>query len=355
MSSKIKILIIDDSRSVQKMMEFVFSQSSDIEVVGAAHDAYEAVEILREVKPNVILLDVRMPRMDGLTFLKKLMNQHPIPTIVFSSLITKNPEIGVRALEYGAVAVMDKPVIDFQNLKSTMLQEKELIDMVRTFGNENLPKRSELLVDRPKKLVPIAVGANEKIDTVICIGASAGGTQAMKEVLLQLPVNFPPILVVQHMPVEFTGQYAQYLNDTCAIHVKEAENNEMVTAGTVYIAPGDQHLTMVKAGNGYRIKLLGGPKVSGHIPSVDVLFDSAANQLGEKAIGLIMTGMGKDGAEGLLKMKINGAYTLAQNEASCVVFGMPKEAIALGAADRVCSLKDIPLVLHDLAKKKHRK
>lgn len=351
----VKVLIIDDSKAVQKMLEFVFAQSDDLEVIGAAQDAYEAAEIMRDVEPNVIMLDVRMPRMDGLTFLRKLMHQHPIPTIVFSSQITRNPEIGVKALEYGAVAVVDKPVIDFNDLGSTKLKDKELIDLVRTVGRQQMPKHSALVADQNRKLTPLTSDPLGKIETVVCIGASAGGTQAIKEVVAQLPVNFPPVLVVQHMPVEFTGQFAKYLNETCAIRVKEAEDLDIICGGTVYIAPGDRHLTVVKAGSGYRIKLVGGAKVSGHIPAVDVLFDSAAQKIGKDAIGLILTGMGRDGAEGLLKMREAGAYTLAQDQASSVVFGMPKAAIELGAADRVCALRDVPEILYGLVKKINRK
>ncbi|UXP32071.1 chemotaxis response regulator protein-glutamate methylesterase [Reichenbachiella agarivorans] len=348
---KIKILIIDDSRAVQRMLEFIIAQSEDLEVIGAASDAYEAVEIMREVKPNVIILDVRMPRMDGLTFLKKLMSQHPIPVIVFSSLITKNPEIGVKALEYGAVDVIDKPIIDYKNMTTTLMQEARLLKVIRTVGRSKLSTKNTSFERNAVSRMAISSVATSSTDVVICIGASAGGTQAVKHLLARLPDNLPPILIVQHMPVEFTGQYARYLNDVCSMTVTEAIDGEKLQSGHAYVAPGDQHLTAEKHGAGYRVKLLGGEKVSGHKPSVDVLFRSAANVIKSRAIGVILTGMGKDGAAGLLEMKGANSYTIAQDESSCVVFGMPMEAIKLGAVDQVCSLDDIPQAMISLLNK----
>ncbi|SHK50317.1 two-component system, chemotaxis family, response regulator CheB [Reichenbachiella agariperforans] len=346
---KIKILIIDDSRSVQKMLEYVFAQSDELEVIGVANDAYEAVDIMRKVKPNVILLDVRMPKMDGLTFLKKLMNQHPIPVIVFSSLITKNPEIGVKALEYGAVEVIDKPVIDYSNMTTTLVQEEKLLQVVHAVGREQIPSRSIYQTSVPKTPMPLS---QVRPDTVVCIGASAGGTQAIKHLLSQLPDNFPPIVVVQHMPVEFTGQYARYLDSVCPMEVAEAVDQETLRSGKVYISPGDRHLTVEKYGGSYRARLFDGPKVSGHKPSVDRLFQSVTGDWAKYVIGVILTGMGKDGAIGMLGMHTAGSHTIAQDEDSCVVFGMPKEAIALQAVDQVCPLDQIPQVLMKLVMNK---
>ncbi|WP_099598251.1 chemotaxis response regulator protein-glutamate methylesterase [Reichenbachiella sp. 5M10] len=351
MSDPIKILIIDDSRSVQKMLYYIFSRSASLRIVGAAYDAYEAVDIMRKVKPDVIILDVQMPKMDGLTFLKKLMDQHPIPVIVFSSLITQNPKIGMRALEYGAVEVVDKPVIDFANLSASVEDEK-LVGLVRAIGQTRGPGHQILFDRHGGRVTPLPMEVETTVDRVVAIGASAGGTQAIKHLLMQLPTNFPPVVVVQHMPVEFTGPFASYLNEVCAVNVYEAQGGERLLPGTVYVAPGDRHLTVHEHQGAYRVRLKSGEAVSGHKPSVDVLFRSMAEQVGAKGIGVILTGMGRDGASGLLALKEANGMTIAQDEQSCVVFGMPKEAIKLNAVDQVCALDQIPSVLNQWVIKK---
>lgn len=350
----IKVLIIDDSRSVQKMLEFFLAKHDDIEVIGGAYDPYEAVKIMRNIKPDVILLDVRMPGMDGLTFLKKLMEQHPIPVIVHSSLITKNPEIGVRALEYGAVEVIDKPVIDFDNLTSTIVQEDRMLRVIRNAGRATTNK------NQIHTYKPIRTSIHQKVfsgvpmsfQDIIFIGASAGGTQTIKFLLSELPCDFPPVLIVQHMPVEFTGQFAQHLNLTSQMMVEEAKDGTRLSAGRVYIAPGNRHLTVKSSGGNYQVVLEDGPPVSKHKPSVDVLFRSATKVKGVKVTGVILTGMGKDGADGLLEMKQAGCHTIAQDEETSIVFGMPKKAIELGAASQICALQNIPAELKKLVAKK---
>lgn len=343
MDTSIKVLIIDDSRSVQKMLELFLSKYEDIEVIGGAYDPYEAVKIMRNIKPDVILLDVRMPGMDGLTFLKKLMEQHPIPVIVHSSLITKNPEIGVRALEYGAVEVIDKPSIDFDNLTTTIEQEDKMLHVIRNAGKEATNKSKIHSYPSIRKSVDhkVFVGHTNFKD-IVCIGASAGGIQTIKYVLSHLPNDFPPVLIVQHMPVEFTGQFAQHLDNTSNMIVEEAKDKSTLLVGTVYIAPGDRHLTFKQVGGKYQVVLEDGPAISNHKPSVNKLFFSAAKVKGVNVIGVILTGMGKDGAEGLLEMKNSGCQTIAQDKTSSIVFGMPRKAIELGAATKICSLESIP-------------
>ena len=343
MTGAIKVLVIDDSRSVQKMLELFLSKHRDIEVIGGAFDPYEAVKIMRNVKPDVILLDVKMPGMDGLTFLKKLMEQHPIPVIVHSSLITKNPEIGVRALEYGAVDVIDKPVIDFSNFTSSLNQEDKLLEVIRqaakTATNKNRIRSYQLT---KRQGVRSSFVGQSDFEHIVCVGASAGGTQTIKYLLAHLPQNFPPVVIVQHMPIEFTGQFAHHLNNTSQMHVAEAKDREILVSGKAYIAPGDRHLTIKKIAGKYQVGLEDGAEVSGHKPSVDVLFRSAASVKGIKRIGVILTGMGKDGAEGLLEMKNAECHTIAQDKDSSVVYGMPRKAAEIGAALQICALENLP-------------
>lgn len=352
MIESIKVLVIDDSRSVQKMLELFLAKHEDIEVVGGAYDPYEAVKIMRNVKPDVILLDVKMPGMDGLTFLKKLMEQHPIPVIVHSSLITKNPEIGVRALEYGAVDVIDKPVIDFSNLTASIAQEDKLLQVIRQIGTTTTNKNRIRSYQQNKNQVGTVFSGQSKFSHIVCVGASAGGTQAIKYLLSHLPQDFPPVLIVQHMPVEFTGQFAQHLNHTSPMQVVEAKDREMLLSGKVYIAPGDKHLKVRKTGDKFQVRLEEGETISGHKPSVDVLFRSTLQAKGVGVIGVLLTGMGKDGAQGLLEMKEVGFHTIAQDKDSSVVYGMPGKAAELGAAAQICALDHIPKeLLKRVAKK----
>jgi two-component system chemotaxis response regulator CheB len=339
MSGKIKILIIDDSALVREALKEVFSTDSELEVIGMANDPYEAAKMLRTAVPDVITLDLQMPRMDGLTFLRKLMQQHPIPVVVISSLTQKGKESAMKALEYGAAEVVTKPKInsssDFASSSEKLCHTVKAASKAKLSILKSSPtvKRSQDLDDLPKHRVIR--------DTIIAMGASTGGTEAIKTVLQTMPSNGPGIVIVQHMPAGFTHQFAMRLDRECPVSVKEAEDGDKVEPGKVLIAPGNMHMYLRKSAGQYFVSVKHGDPVNRHMPSVDELFFSVAKIAGKKALGVLMTGMGKDGAKGLLEMKKNGARTIAQDEKSSVVFGMPREAIHIGGADFVDSLSDI--------------
>ncbi len=353
MSEKIKILIVDDSAIVRQALTDVFSSDKDLEVIGTAADPYFAAQKIQKEIPDVITLDIEMPRMDGLTFLKKIMHQHPIPIVIISSLTASGTETGLKALEFGAVDIITKP-----QLSSKEFYEESrirLCDVVKAAANAKL---SRLEGHRFNPLAPIKVEPKYSADAmlprgaadmsmikttevVIAIGASTGGTEALKDLLEVLPADSPGIVIVQHMPEVFTRSFAQRLNEICKISVKEAENGDTVIRGRALIAPGNKHTLLKRSGARYYVEVKDGPLVNRHRPSVDVLFRSTARYAGKNAVGIIMTGMGADGAKGLLEMKEAGARTAAQDEKSCVVFGMPKEAIKLGAADKVLPLNQL--------------
>jgi len=346
MSDKIKVLIVDDSAVVRQVLTQILTSENDIEVIGAACDPFAAAEKMAKVKPDVILLDIEMPRMDGLTFLEKIMSQNPIPVVMCSSLTESGCGSAMRALEYGAVSLITKPKVDVRSF----LEEAKIriCDAVRAAAAVRLDK-----VSRPRLVAEQKLNADvilsksgrrsmiETTETIVAIGASTGGTQALREVLTALPSDVPGIVIVQHMPEKFTAAFAASLNRECRIFVKEAENDDTITRGTVLIAPGNRHTLVKRSGARYFVEVRDGPLVSRHRPSVDVLFRSVARYAGSNALGVIMTGMGDDGACGLLEMREAGAKTIAQDEESCVVFGMPAEAIKRGAAGRIAPLSAI--------------
>lgn len=347
--SKIRVLIIDDSASVRQAMTAILSEDPAIQVIAAAADPFAAARYIQEEVPDVITLDVEMPRMDGVTFLRKLMSQKPIPVVMCSSLVEEGSETLLQALEAGAVDVILKPrmgVADHLNEAKMRIRET-----VKGAARARLRARTATVRPNspPAKLTADAVlppptgrAMSRTTEMVVCIGASTGGTEALREVLEALPANSPGIVIVQHMPESFTRAFAKRLNGLCQVDVKEAEDGDTVMRGHVLIAPGGlRHMMLERQGARYVVAVKEGPLVSRHRPSVDVLFRSAARNAGSNAVGIIMTGMGDDGARGLLEMKQAGARTFAQDEATSVVFGMPKEAIARGAADRVIPLHAI--------------
>ena len=347
--SKIRVLIIDDSASVRQAMTAILSEDPAIQVIAAAADPFAAARYIQDEVPDVITLDVEMPRMDGVTFLRKLMSQKPIPVVMCSSLVEEGSETLLQALEAGAVDVILKPrmgVADHLNEAKMRIRET-----VKGAARARLRPRTTTsrINSPPAKLTADAVlppptgrAMSRTTEMVVCIGASTGGTEALREVLEALPANSPGIVIVQHMPESFTRAFAKRLNGLCQVDVKEAEDGDTVMRGHVLIAPGGlRHMMLEWQGARYVVAVKEGPLVSRHRPSVDVLFRSAARNAGSNAVGIIMTGMGDDGARGLLEMKQAGARTFAQDEATSVVFGMPKEAIARGAADRVIPLHAI--------------
>jgi two-component system chemotaxis response regulator CheB len=332
---RIKTLIVDDSAIVRKILSEELSRFPDIEVVGTATDPFVARDKILKLQPEVITLDIEMPRMDGLTFLKKLMKYYPLPVIIVSSLTPKGSKLALEAMEIGAVDVIAKPGGSYSvGDMSDMLAEK-----IRVASVANILRRFDYQTDlgKPEPIRALA----ETTHKVIAIGASTGGTEALKEVLTKMPPNSPGILVVQHMPANFTTAFAERLNSLCQVTVKEAEDNDSVTPGTALIAPGNYHMLLRRSGARYYVEVKDGPRVHHQRPSVDILFKATAKYAGPNSIGVIMTGMGADGAEGLLEMKQAGAKTIAQDERTCVVFGMPKEAIKLGAADKVVPLGQV--------------
>jgi len=337
-TNKIKVLIVDDSALVRKVLREWINAESDMEVIGVAADPYVAVEKMKQQRPDVITLDIEMPRMDGLTFLRKLMGQHPIPVIIVSSLTSSGSNSAIKALEYGAVDVFHKDDIQISETSDT--KKDLLLEGIRAAGVSRV-KRIAKSEHVEKQLVQelATIASSEKI---IVLGASTGGTTAIHELVSILPATTPGMVIVQHMPKDFTRLFAERLNQLSALTIKEAEEGDVVRTGHVFIAPGDKHVLLQRNGMKTIIRLSNEAPVNRHKPSVDVLFDSAAAVLGKKCIGVLLTGMGKDGAQGMLSLKQQGAHTIAQDEASSVVYGMPKEAVRLQAVDKVLSLHEIP-------------
>jgi len=341
----LNILVVDDSAVVREVMAAVLSQEPGFNVM-VAGDPFIAMGKMKNLRPDVIILDLEMPRMDGLTFLRKIIREDPLPVIICSALTGPDTNIGLQALEEGAVDVVTKPRLGVREF----LHESAivLIDAVRaaarSTGRKSLrptPSATSPFNLETRLNEPSAVSLRITSDKVVAIGASTGGTEALRTVLESMPPDAPGLVVVQHMPEGFTAAFAQRLNQICRIEVKEAANGDRITSGRALIAPGNLHVTVRRNGAQYVAEVADGPLVSRHRPSVDVLFRSVAQSAGVNAVGVIMTGMGSDGADGLLEMKHAGAYTLAQDEASCVVFGMPKEAIERGAVDRVVNISGI--------------
>lgn len=345
MSKKIRVLIVDDSALMRQMLTVLLQRDPQIEVVGAAADPFIAREKIKALNPDVLTLDVEMPRMDGLTFLEKLMRARPMPVVMVSSLTEAGCETTLRALELGAVEFIAKPKVDVREHMDEIAQE--VIGKVRAAAAARiLPRERQEPRAVSRDAAPRLLASASMIrttDRVIAVGASTGGTEALKDFLMMLPANAPGIIIVQHMPEKFTKSFAERCDQLCTIRVKEAQDGDRVLAGHAFIAPGNYHMALRRNGAQYFVNVYSGPPVNRHRPSVDVLFESAAECAGRNAVGVIMTGMGADGAKGLLKMKQAGARTVAQDEATCVVFGMPKEAIALGAADHVIAL---PLIAY---------
>lgn len=342
---KVKVLVVDDSALARQTLINILQTDAMIEVIGSASDPFIAVKKIQSQEPDVITLDIEMPRMDGLTFLKKIMSQHPIPVVVISSLTKEGSVSAMRALDYGAAEVITKPAL---NTKIFFEESSiRICDAVKAAAMSKIRRRkvTELSEVTPKfsaDVILAKASSNSSLhstDIVVAVGASTGGTEALRIFLSELPLNSPGVVVVQHMPELFTRSFANRLNDMCQITVKEAENGDAVIRGRALIAPGNKHILLKRSGPKYIVELNDGPMVNRHRPSVDVLFRSVARYAGSNAIGVIMTGMGDDGAKGLLEMKQAGAKTIAQDEKTCVVFGMPKEAISLGAADKIVSLE----------------
>jgi len=348
MANKIKVLIVDDSAVVRQTLQSILSSDPEIEVIGTASDPFFAAKKIAQEVPDVITLDVEMPRMDGLTFLKKIMSQHPIPVVIISSLTAKGTETALRAIEFGAIDIIAKPQMDTKRF----IEESKirLCDSVKAAAMAKIKRRSAPQQDftvQPKysadailpKLVPSESSMIKTTELVVAVGASTGGTDALRVFLEAIPLDSPGIVIVQHMPENFTRSFANRLNELCNITVKEAENGDTVIRGRALIAPGNHHMLLKRSGAKYYVEIKDGPLVNRHRPSVDVLFRSTARYAGKNAIGIIMTGMGDDGARGLLEMKEVGAKTIAQDEKSCVVFGMPNEAIKVGAVEKILSLE----------------
>lgn len=368
MDKKIRVLVVDDSAVVRQSLSSILESDPEIEVMGTAADPIFAVRKIMQEVPDVITLDIEMPRMDGLTFLRKIMSQHPIPVVVISSLTTSGTEAAMKALEYGASDVIGKPSMN----PDVFFQESHIMlcDVVKAAAQSKLKrKKPQEYVEKTQQqserqmqtTIPIANTASvspkytadvvlEKssindiivnTDKVIVLGASTGGTEAIRVLLREMPDNLPGIAIVQHMPEGFTKSFSNSLNQISKLEVKEAENGDKLYKGRVLIAPGNKHMLLKRVGKEYFVEIKEGPLVNRHRPSVDVLFRSAARYAGHNAIGIILTGMGNDGAKGMQELHDTGAYTIAQDENSCVVFGMPKEAIKAGAVDDVVALEKI--------------
>jgi two-component system chemotaxis response regulator CheB len=352
MANPIRVLVIDDSASVRQALCSILAEDPDIEIMGAAADPFVAARRIHEEIPDVITLDVEMPRMDGITFLRKLMAQRPIPVVMCSSLTEHGSETLMQALEAGAVDIILKPKLEAaQHLLDSKMR---ICDVVKAAARARLPHGRTSRSDKqsigpqPKLSADVMLAPPtgyramaRTTESVVCIGASTGGTESLRVVLEALPADCPGIVVVQHMPEKFTAALARRLDGLSQMEVREAADGDTVLRGRVLIAPGNKHMLLQRSGARYYVAVKDGPLVSRHRPSVDVLFRSAAHHAGANALGIIMTGMGDDGAKGLLEMRQAGAATIAQDEASCVVFGMPKEAIALGAAGRVMPLESL--------------
>ncbi len=385
MAEKIRVMVIDDSAVVRQTLTALLEESADFEVVATAADPYIAAQKLTSVLPDVITLDIEMPRMDGLSFLKHLMQQHPLPVVVCSSMAESGSANALAALDYGAAEIVEKPkmgtkkfleeskVAVYDAVKAAYasrhglrkLRTKEASNSDRGSSTAAAPATSEPRTAPPRKRAAPAQGSAgmrdvepklnadavipppngravpETTEKIVCVGASTGGTEALREFLEAMPLNAPGIVVVQHMPEKFTAAFAQRLNSICEITVKEAENNDSVLTGHALIAPGNRHMLLKRSGARFYVELRDGPLVSRHRPSVDVLFRSAAQYAGPNAIGVIMTGMGDDGAMGMAEMHNAGAHNIAQDEASCVVYGMPNEAVKRGGVDESVSLSQI--------------
>ncbi|MDF3835607.1 chemotaxis response regulator protein-glutamate methylesterase [Cupriavidus basilensis] len=335
-AAKIKVLCVDDSALIRSLMTEIINSQSDMEVVGTAPDPLVARDLIKRLNPDVLTLDVEMPRMDGLDFLERLMRLRPMPVLMVSSLTERGSEITMRALELGAVDFVTKPKLGIRD--GLMDYTDTIADKIRAASRARIRSAAPPSAGAAEPAAPMLRSPLLSTEKLIIVGASTGGTEAIKEFLMPMPPDCPAVLIVQHMPAGFTRSFAQRLDGLCRITVKEAEHGERVLPGYAYIAPGDSHLRLARSGANYVAHLSQEPAVNRHRPSVEVLFDSAAVHAGKNAIGVMLTGMGKDGAQGMLRMREAGAYNLAQDESTCIVFGMPKEAIAAGGVHEVVPL-----------------
>jgi two-component system chemotaxis response regulator CheB len=342
----IRVLIVDDSAIVRQVFGQEIAKDADLEVVGTAPDPYVARDLIRESSPDVLTLDIEMPRMDGLTFLRKLMRYHPMPVVVVSSLTPKGGELALQAMEAGAVDVMCKPGAAYTVGDMT----EDLVDKLKAAAQVRIKRQA--MAQRIAMESTSAVALTCTTQQVLAIGASTGGTVALESILRSMPPNGPGTVITQHMPAFFTSSFAARLDSVCAMEVREARDNDSVLPGVALIAPGDRHLLLRRSGARYYVNVKDGPRINRHRPSVDVMFRSVGRAAGGNAIGVILTGMGGDGAKGMLEMKEAGAATIAQDEASCVVFGMPKVAIECGAAQEVVPLDRIPKRVIQLSDKR---
>ena len=345
---KIKVLIIDDSALVRQTLCDILSSDPEIEVVGSAADPILAAERMKTIIPDVITLDVEMPRMDGITFLQKLMSQHPIPVVMCSSLTERGNETALKALEYGAVDIITKPKMGTKQfieesrvsicdaVKGAAAARLGSLKAIRTMKEVSPKYTADVIMEKPNTKAMI-----QTTEKVVVVGASTGGTEALRVFLEMLPEDTPGIVIVQHMPENFTAAFAKRLDSICRVTVKEAQDNDTVVRGRALIAPGNHHTLLKRSGARYYVEIKDGPLVSRHRPSVDVLFRSAARYAGKNAVGVIMTGMGDDGAHGMKEMHDAGAITIAQDEATCVVYGMPHEAVKLGGVNKIMPLQHI--------------
>ncbi|MBV8679247.1 MAG: chemotaxis response regulator protein-glutamate methylesterase [Aquitalea sp.] len=351
-SKKIRIVVVDDSALIRSLLTTIINEAPDMEVVATASDPIVARERIRETNPDMITLDVEMPRMDGLEFLRRLMRLRPTPVLMISSLTQSGSETTLSALELGAVDFLPKPTLDISNTMQTYADD--IRDKIRMVAAARV-RRPALFAAIPATTAPRLAPALLRQNAIIAVGASTGGTDAIKEFLDKLPANSPPVMIVQHMPEGFTLSFAKRLDKLCAMHVKEAEDGEPLLRGTAYIAPGHSHMRLGKGGQGFVICLDQSAAVNRHRPAVDVLFASIASLAAPQTVAVIMTGMGKDGAQGMLQLRRAGATTFAQDEASCVVYGMPREAVAQGAAMHVCPLSQLAERVMDCLRLPHDK
>jgi len=338
MATRSKVLIVDDSALMRQLLTKIIDSDPLLEVVGTAGDPFVAREKIKALNPDVLTLDIEMPRMDGLTFLEKLMRGHPMPVVMISSLTDKGADTTLRALSLGAIDYVSKPKLDVSN--GTIEHAEEIIAKVKAAARASVHRASASTAEAvPSTGRTYHFSATHKI---VAIGASTGGTEALKELLSPLPADFPGIVIVQHMPEAFTRQFAQRLDSLCKIRVKEAQDGDHILPGHALLAPGGHHMAVLRRGMEYAVHVYRGERVNRHLPSVDVLFSSCARNMGKNALGVLLTGMGADGAKGMLEMKQAGAFNIAQDESTSVVFGMPHEAILLNAVDRVLPLNQIP-------------
>jgi two-component system chemotaxis response regulator CheB len=338
MATPLKVLIVDDSALMRQLLKKILDSDPDLTVVGTAGDPFVAREKIKTLNPDVLTLDIEMPRMDGLTFLEKLMRGHPMPVVMISSLTSKGADTTLRALSLGAIDYIAKPKVYDSN--GTIEKADEIIASVKSAARAKV--RRPNVVPAPPVAVPGKTYHFSGTHKVVAVGASTGGTEALKELLSPLPADFPGIVIVQHMPEAFTHQFAERLDSLCKIRVKEAQDGDRILPGHALLAPGGHHMTVVRHGMEYAVHVYRGERVNRHIPSVDVLFSSCARNMGRNAVGVLLTGMGADGARGMLEMKEADAFNIAQDESTCVVFGMPREAILLNAVHQVLPLGQIP-------------